>query len=234
MDGNGRWAQLRGHGRFFGHVRGAKTARKIIEAAAERKIEFLTLYTFSMENWRRPEIEVAFLMKLLRRQLLREIKTLMDNNIRFRIVGDKDRLPVEVRKVVDTTIEQTKSNTGMTLVFALSYGSRHEIVEAAQRLARQVSSGHLQVSDIDERMFSACLESAFLPDPDLILRTSGESRLSNFYLWQAAYSEFLSVPTLWPDFTVADLDNALNNYANRERRFGGITEGVNKIDVETR
>lgn len=223
MDGNGRWAQLRGHGRFFGHVRGAKVARKIIEAAAERKLEYLTLYTFSMENWSRPPVEVNFLMRLLKRQLLRELKTLMDNNIRFRVIGNKDLLPSEVRKVVDATIEQTKKNTGMTLVFALSYGARNEIVQAAQKIARQVQSGHLQAADVDETMFSACLESAFLPDPDLIVRTSGEWRLSNFFLWQAAYSELLTVPTLWPDFTTQDLDKALHEFNSRERRYGRLT-----------
>jgi undecaprenyl diphosphate synthase len=203
MDGNGRWAQLRGHSRFFGHVRGAKTARKIIEAAAARKIEFLTLYTFSIENWRRPEAEVNFLMKLLRRQLVRELKTLMENNIRFRVIGDINRLPREVQKVVNATIEETKTNTGMTLVFALS---------------------QLEAADVDENLVSACLESAFLPDPDLIVRTSGESRLSNFFLWQAAYSELLTLPTLWPDFTQEHLDLALQDYARRERRFGQVKE----------
>lgn len=231
MDGNGRWARLRGHGRFFGHIRGAKTARKIIEAAAERKLEYLTLYTFSLENWKRPEAEVNFLMKLLRRQLVRELKTLMDNNIRFRVIGDIHRLPHEVQKVVHSTVAATQRNTGMTLVFALSYGARHELVTAIQRIAGQVQAGHLTAADVDEALVSSCLESAFLPDPDLIIRTSGESRLSNFFLWQAAYSELLTLPTLWPDFSIADLDLALNDFAKRERRFGQLKENSEYADA---
>lgn len=230
MDGNGRWAQARGHNRFFGHVRGAKVARQIIEAAVERKIPYLTLYTFSAENWQRPEKEVNFLMRLLRRYLNRELQTLMDNNIRFRVVGELDKLPTEARNIVQETIDTTKDNTGMTLVFALSYGSRQEIRTATQKIARQVKAGHIDVADIDEDMISACLESAFMPDPDLLIRTSGESRLSNFLLWQAAYCELLITDTLWPDFTVTELDEALTIFSGRKRRFGRIPEG---IDVTT-
>lgn len=226
MDGNGRWAKKRGHNRFFGHIRGARIARQIIEAAAERNIEFLTLYTFSAENWKRPLTEVNFLMKLLMRQLERELDTLMKHNIHFRVVGDREKLPLEVHKTVEKTIDQTKNNDGMTLVFALSYGSRQEIVSAVQKIARQVQSGHLEVGSIDESLLSACLESAFLPDPDLIIRTSGESRLSNFFLWQAVYSELMTTNTLWPDFTVEELDACIANYQNRERRFGRVSPDV--------
>lgn len=226
MDGNGRWAQARGHNRLFGHVRGAKVARQIIEAAAERKVPFLTLYTFSQENWQRPATEVKFLMKLLGRQLKKELRTLMDNNIKFRVIGEIEKLPAEILKIVQHTIETTKDNDGMTLVFALSYGSRQEIRSAAQKIARQVQGGHINIADIDENMISACLESAFLPDPDLVIRTSGESRLSNFYLWQAAYSELFITNTLWPDFTVTDLDEALTIFSGTERRFGRIPEGM--------
>lgn len=226
MDGNGRWAQRRKHNRFFGHVRGAKVARQIIEAAVERKIPYLTLYTFSSENWNRPEREVRFLMSLLARQLRRELKTLQDNNIRFRVIGDLERLPTEVASVVRQTVESTKDNSGMTLVFALSYGSRQELRKATQKLARQVQGGHLDVADIDEDLISACLESAFMPDPDLVIRTSGESRMSNFLLWQSAYSEFFVTQTLWPDFTVTELDEALTIFSGRERRFGRVPEGL--------
>jgi undecaprenyl diphosphate synthase len=226
MDGNGRWAQARGHSRFFGHVRGARVARKIIEAAVERNIPYLTLYTFSSENWARPATEVTFLMKLLRRHLVKELKTLMKNNIRFRVIGNLQKLPEEARKIVQDTIDATRDNDGMTLVFALSYGSRQEIRNAIQKIARQVQGGHLDVADIDENLISACLESAFMPDPDLVIRTSGESRLSNFLLWQVAYSELFVTKTLWPDFTVTELDEALTIFSGRERRFGRIPEGL--------
>ena len=226
MDGNGRWAQARGHNRFFGHVRGAKVARQIIEAAVQRKIPYLTLYTFSAENWARPETEVNFLMRLLRRHLKRELKTLMDNDIRFRVVGELEKLPSEARKIVQETIDATADNKGMTLVFALSYGSRQEIRNATRKIAQQAKLGHLDIADIDENMISACLESAFMPDPDLVIRTSGESRLSNFLLWQAAYSELYVTDTLWPDFTVTDLDEAITIFSGRERRYGRVPEGV--------
>jgi len=222
MDGNGRWAKARGHNRIYGHVRGAKVARAIIEASARLKIPHLTLYTFSSENWFRPDTEVKFLMRLLGRQLRRELATLMKNNIKFRVIGDLARLPVEVRTAVDQTIRETSRNTGMTLVFALSYGSRQEIVKAAQKLAERVQQGDLQLDEIDESLFASSLESSFLPDPDLIIRTSGESRLSNFLLWQSAYSEILSVPTLWPDFSEQNLFACLDYFASRERRFGRV------------
>ena len=173
-----------------------------------------------------PILAVGFLMKLLGRRLRKELSTLMENNIRFRVIGETSRLPEDVRKIVEHTISETKDNDGMTLVFALSYGSRQEMRNAVQKIARQVQSGHIDVGDIDEDLISACLESAFLPDPDLIIRTSGESRLSNFLLWQAAYSELYITKTLWPDFTVTELDEALTIFSGRERRFGRIPEGL--------
>lgn len=232
MDGNGRWAQRRGHNRFFGHVRGSRVAREIIEAAAQMGLEYLTLYTFSTENWNRPKLEVQFLMRLLRRQLLREQATLMKNNIRFRVIGDLQRLPSPVQEVLRQTTDLTKDNTGMTLVFALSYGGRQEMREAVQKIARQVQLGNLEVGAINEQMISACLESAFMPDPDLIIRTSGETRLSNFLLWQSAYSEFYVTPKLWPDFTVEDFHLAIQEYSCRTRRFGRVADSLIARDLD--
>jgi undecaprenyl diphosphate synthase len=222
MDGNGRWAQRRQHSRLFGHVRGARVARTIIEAAAQRGIPYLTLYTFSLENWFRPQQEVDFLMRLLRRHLQRELSTLMANNIRFRVIGDLSKVPREVARIVLETVELTAQNTGMTLTFALSYSGRGELTAAVKTLCQRAALGTLNPQEIDEATLAQELESSFLPDPDLIIRTSGESRLSNFMLWQAAYSEILILDRAWPDFSVADLDQALDNFEGRERRFGRL------------
>lgn len=222
MDGNGRWAESRQRQRTYGHIRGARTAKNIITAAVERGIKHLTLFTFSTENWLRPQAEVEFLMRLLARQIARQQKTLMQNNIRFSTIGDLSRLPAAARQVVLDTIELTRTNTGMSLVFALNYGGRQEILAAARQIAFQVATGQTQMSAVTEEYFSQTLESSFLPEPDLIIRTSGEQRLSNFLLWSAAYSEILFVEKHWPDFTSADLDLALSEYQRRERRFGCI------------
>lgn len=220
MDGNGRWAQARGRERTLGHLKGAKTARKIIDECARLQIQYLTLYAFSTENWFRPIEEVSFLMHLLRRHLVRERKTLMANNIRFHCIGQIERLPREVQKEVYLTMQATSANTGMQLTFALSYGSRLEISQAVQKIAERVREGVLDPAAITPDFFAGYLETAYMPDPDLIVRTSGESRLSNFLLWQAAYSEIYITETYWPDFGVSDLHHAIGDYMARERRFG--------------
>ena len=222
MDGNGRWAELRRKDRTFGHLKGARVAKNVIEACAEAGLEQLTLYAFSTENWLRPKMEVAFLMILLGRHLRRERATLMKNNIRFSVIGDIDRLPAPVLAEVHRTLEETKSNTGMSLTFALSYGGRQEITSAVRQIAEEVAAGRIDPSEIDETLLASHLQSADVHpcDPDLIIRTSGEYRLSNFMLWQAAYSELYVTSTLWPDFDLAELGRAFDSFAGRERRFG--------------
>jgi undecaprenyl diphosphate synthase len=222
MDGNGRWAQLRGRPRTYGHIKGARVAKKVISACAEKGIENLTLYAFSSENWLRPQTEVLFLMNLLHRYLKRETQNLIRQNIKFQVIGDRSKLPKEVLKVIDYATEKTSQNTGMNLIFAISYGSRQEIAEAMRKLAAQVEAGELKSAEIDESMVHSALSTAAWPDPELIIRTSGEHRLSNFLMWQAAYSEFYFCETLWPDFSIEDLDIALLNYLKRERRFGAV------------
>lgn len=220
MDGNGRWAKTRRHNRIFGHIRGAKIAKSVIEECARLKMPYLTLFAFSTENWFRPVEEVSFLMHLLKRQLLREKSMLMEQNIRFQVIGEVARLPLAVREVVVSTVEETSTNTGMTLTFALSYGGRQEITHMAREIARQVKMGHLEESEVDEALVASLLPSSFLPDPDLIIRTSGESRISNFFLWQSAYSEIEFEAKAWPDFSNEDLHRILSSYSARERRFG--------------
>lgn len=224
MDGNGRWAKARGHNRAFGHVRGAKVATDIINECGRLKVPYLTLFAFSSENWFRPVEEISFLMRLLARQLRREAKTFQEKNARFQCIGDLDRLPKEVRAVVDETIRDTAGNTAMVLTFALSYGGRQEITEMAREVARRVKAGELEENEIDEATVAGLLPSSFLPDPDLIIRTSGESRISNFFLWQSAYSEIEFEKKAWPDFNIEDLHRILNDYTARERRFGRTTE----------
>lgn len=224
MDGNGRWAKSRRHNRVYGHIRGAKVAKNVIEECARLKLPYLTLFAFSTENWFRPNGEVRFLMNLLERQLRREQQTLMRNNIRFQCIGDISRLPTQVGKVVADTLEMTASNTGMILTFALSYGGRQEITQMARELVRQAKLGTLDENEVDEALVASFLPSSFLPDPDLIVRTSGESRISNFFLWQAAYSEIAFEQKAWPDFSIADLHRILETFNGRERRFGRTSE----------
>lgn len=224
MDGNGRWAKARRHGRVYGHIRGAKVAKNMIQECARLKVPYLTLFAFSTENWFRPMGEVRFLMSLLERQLRREQKTLMDNNIRFQCIGDTNRLPLQVRKVVAETLQMTAENTGMVLTFALSYGGRQEITQMARELVRQAKLGTLEENEVDEALVASFLPSSFLPDPDLIIRTSGESRISNFFLWQSAYSEIVFEQKAWPDFNIHDLHRILEDFSNRERRYGRISE----------
>jgi undecaprenyl diphosphate synthase len=226
MDGNGRWAELRGRDRTFGHLKGARVAKKTIEACAQLGVEQLTLYAFSTENWFRPKAEVAFLMKLLGRHLRKERAGLVKNNIRFSVIGDLSRVPVTIREEIFQTVDETRDCTGMGLTFALSYGSRQEITAAVRAIAEEAALGKLDPTDIDEDLVSSRLQSSFMTDPDLIIRTSGEYRLSNFLLWQAAYSELYVTPVLWPDFTQADLEIAFERYAVCERRFGQTTKQV--------
>jgi len=222
MDGNGRWAQLRNKPRTFGHIKGARVAKKIITQASDLGLKNLTLYAFSSENWLRPKTEVAFLMRLLNRYLKKESINLHKKNIRFNVIGEINKLPIEIQKAIACTKELTKNNTGLNLSFALSYSSKQELVLAAQTLAKKVATGQLNIDQINEKSLSDCLMTAGTPDPDLIIRTSGESRLSNFLMWQAAYSELFFSPILWPDYTAKDFHEALQHYLGRERRFGKV------------
>jgi undecaprenyl diphosphate synthase len=229
MDGNGRWAELRHRDRTFGHLKGARVAKSTIETCVKLGLEQLTLYAFSTENWLRPKEEVSFLMTLLARHLRKERKTLMKNNVRFTVIGDPQRLPKTVLSEVQETIAETRKNTGMSLTFALSYGGRQEITAAVRAIAQKVMDGRLDPSEIDESTVAGNLQSSFMPDPDMIIRTSGEYRLSNFLLWQAAYSELYVTQTLWPDFKDEELLTAFDQYAGRERRFGRTTEQIKEI-----
>jgi undecaprenyl diphosphate synthase len=207
-------------------LRGARIAKQTIEACAEMGIDQLTLYAFSTENWKRPRTEVSFLMLLLGRHLRKERLNLVRNNIRFSVIGEVSRLPAAVLEEVEKTIAATSACTGMSLTFALSYGARQEITQAAKALAADVAAGRLAVDDITEETFASKLQTAHMPDPDLIVRTSGEFRLSNFMLWQSAYSELYVTQTLWPDFERPELQKALDHYATRERRFGCTTAQI--------
>lgn len=229
MDGNGRWAKARGKNRFFGHVRGAQVAKSIIEECARLGVEHLTLFAFSTENWFRPKDEVSFLMRLIARKLKQQRPLLIKNNIKFCVIGDWRRLPPSVRAEVIESVDITKSNTGMVLTAALSYGGRQEIVEMAKRLAQKTQLGEVALSDINEELVSQCLPSSFLPDPDLLIRTSGESRISNFFLWQMAYTEIFFEEEHWPDFTISRLREILSLYSHRERRFGRTTDQLEAI-----
>ncbi len=224
MDGNGRWAKARGLDRSFGHQQGVTTVREITTACSRMGVKFLTLYTFSTENWNRPAAEVAALMSLILTSLEEEL--FMNNNVRLRIIGDLTRVPDEVRTAILGLQERTAVNTGMTMVIALSYSSRWEITEAVKAIANEVKQGTLLPADIDEQLISSRLETRFMPDPDLLIRTGGEVRLSNYLLWQCAYTEFYFCPTYWPDFHKSDLEEAIAWFQNRERRYGKTSEQV--------
>jgi undecaprenyl diphosphate synthase len=221
MDGNGRWAKARGLPRAAGHRQGAEAARQVLRAAGEAGVECLTLYAFSSENWRRPQDEINDLMGLLRFYITRELDALHREGVRLRILGDHKAFQPDVAKLVDQAVERTAGNRRMTVAIALNYGSRAELVEAARGIAARVEAGELRSGDIDEAMVEASLDTGGLPPLDLLIRTSGEQRLSNFLLWQAAYAELIFVDTLWPDFDGDSLRAALAAYAGRERRFGG-------------
>jgi undecaprenyl diphosphate synthase len=224
MDGNGRWAKSKGKLRIFGHKNGVKSVRDTVEGAAEIGIEYLTLYAFSSENWNRPEREVNALMTLLVSAINKETKTLMDNNIRLSTIGDINKLPSKAQKELQEAIIKTKDNTRMTLVLALSYSGRGEIINAVQNIIKDGK----KPEEINEDTFQQYLTTKSVPDPELLIRTSGEYRISNFLLWQIAYSELYFTDTLWPDFRRADLYKAILNYQNRERRFGKTTEQLQK------
>ena len=222
MDGNGRWAQRRHLPRIAGHRAGVKAAREIIETSASLKLPCLTLYAFSLENWRRPQAEVDFLMRLLREYLKRELPSIHKNNIRLLIIGRSEQLPDGVRKDIEAGMRLTAKNTGMKLVVALNYGGRAELVDAFNSVLDQVRSNGMSAFRADEQTISEHLYTAGLPDPDLLIRTSGEMRVSNFLLWQIAYAEMYVTETLWPDFSRARLLEALTDFQKRERRYGGL------------
>ncbi len=218
MDGNGRWATERGKDRSYGHQAGVETVRRITSECTRLGVKFLTLYTFSTENWNRPADEVAALMGLVLSSLEDEI--FMKNNVRFQVIGDMGRLPEVVRKKLQETMEHTAQNSAMTMVVALSYSSRWEITEAARRIAQKVKDGSIAPEDISEEMISQNLTTNFMPDPELLIRTGGELRISNYLLWQIAYSELYFCDTYWPDFSEEDLHKAISDYQKRQRRFG--------------
>jgi len=226
MDGNGRWAKEQGKPRVFGHKNGVKAVRELSEAAAEIGIKYLTLYAFSTENWNRPKLEVTTLMRLLVDTIHREVKTLNDNNIRLKAIGDLSQLPPATRKALLKGVEDTKDNTRMDLILALNYSGRWDILNAAKTIAMDARNGVVAVDAIDEQYFKSALSTSDYPDPELMIRTSGETRLSNFLLWELAYAEFHFLPIYWPDFRKEHLHNALLNFQNRERRFGMISEQV--------
>lgn len=223
MDGNGRWAEKRRHNRVFGHAKGVERAREITRECAKLGVEALTLYTFSTENWQRPEREVNFLMKLLLRYLKFETKELIENNLRCRAIGFTHMLPKNIQNELQRLQEATKNNTGMYLNIALSYGSRQELTEAARALAVDVAEGKIRPSEITEAHLAAKLFTKESPDPDLLIRTGGDQRISNFLLWQSAYAELYFAEKCWPDFGVEDLHLALASFALRERRFGKVS-----------
>ena len=228
MDGNGRWAKSRGESRSEGHKEGVVSVRKIVEAAVAIGLKYLTVYTFSTENWNRPDEEVKALMSLMVAAIYRETPDLMKNNVRLTAIGDTMRLPEDVRNTLNDCIMQTSKNTGTTLVLALSYSSRWEIIEAAKRMANEAIKGEIVTDDIDENMLSSYLTTKNLPDPDLLIRTGGEKRISNFLLWQLSYAELYFTDIYWPDFRENEFYEAIMSYQQRERRFGKTSEQITK------
>ncbi len=226
MDGNGRWAKERGEDRLFGHYNGVESVRNIVEGCAELGIEYLTLYAFSTENWDRPRDEVTGLMELLVQTIRQEVTTLNKNNIRLLVIGNIEMLPPSARKELDEACNDTKLNTGLNLIMALSYSSRWEIIDAVKKIAAEVMAGKITPQEINSKVFENHLCTSNFPDPELMIRTSGEYRISNFLLYQLAYSELYFTDTLWPDFRKENLYKALLDYQNRERRFGKTSEQV--------
>ncbi|MBN1143460.1 MAG: isoprenyl transferase [Bacteroidales bacterium] len=228
MDGNGRWAEKRGNQRIFGHKNAVAAVRDTVEASAELGINYLTLYAFSTENWKRPKTEVDALMSLLVSTISAETKTLLDNNIRLHKIGNTESLPANVQSQLNKTISTTSSNTGLNLVLALSYGSRWEIMNAVKKITTDIRNNKISADQIDETLFEKYLDTCGLPDPELVIRTSGEFRISNFLLWQIAYTELYFTPTLWPDFRREHLYEAIVSFQKRERRFGKTTDQIQK------
>jgi undecaprenyl diphosphate synthase len=227
MDGNGRWAKEKGKLRVFGHHNGVLSVRDVVEGAAELGIGYLTLYTFSSENWNRPKLEVIAIMELMVSTIHKEIDRLLKNNVSLKAIGDLDMLPEKCRSELMSAIDKTSQNTGLVLTLALSYSSRREIVRAAREIVAKVQRGEINISDIDEEVFENNLYTHGMPNPELLIRTSGEYRISNYLLWQIAYAELYFTPKLWPDFRKEDLYQAILDYQKRERRFGMTSEQVN-------
>ena len=223
MDGNGRWATQRGRPRLFGHHAGARRVREVVEACPRLGIRYLTIFAFSTENWKRTQVEVAGLMSLFRRYITREMRELVEQNVRVRFIGDRVRLDPKLIAMMDELEALTEGNTLVHLTVAINYGGRDEVARATKRLARDVAAGRLDPESVDEETLPRYLDTHVLPDPDLVIRTSGEARISNFLLWQSAYSEYEFIDTLWPDFTPAELERLCRSYGRRDRRFGGVT-----------
>lgn len=229
MDGNGRWAKKQGARRIFGHHNAVQAVRDVTESCAELGIKYLTLYAFSTENWSRPKEEVEGLMELLVNTLKQEIGTLMENQVKLKTIGDTSHLPGSCQKNLEWAISETKSNNGLTLILALSYSGRWEILEAVKQMVTDAKDGKLEISGINEVTFANYLKTSGIPDPELLIRTSGELRISNFLLWQIAYTELFITPTLWPDFRKEHLYEAIWSYQQRERRFGKTSEQLNPV-----
>ncbi|MEM9911657.1 MAG: isoprenyl transferase [Pseudomonadota bacterium] len=223
MDGNGRWAQARGRARLFGHHAGARRVREIVSACPDLGVRYLTIFAFSTENWKRTQTEVAGLMSLFRRYIHREMQEFVRENVRVRFIGDRPRLDAKLRALMDEAEAMTQGCTGTNLTIALNYGGRDEVSRATKRLASDVAAGRLRAEDVDEETLPRYLDTCVLPDPDLVIRTSGEARISNFLLWQSAYAEYEFIDTLWPDFTREVFGDLLAGYEARERRFGAVS-----------
>ena len=222
MDGNGRWAAQRGRPRLFGHQEGGRRVAEVVEACPGLGVRYLTVFAFSTENWKRTQAEVAGLMTLFRRYIAKEARRLMDNDVRVRFIGDRDRLEPKLVQVMDDLEAMTEANGTLHLTIALNYGGRDEVTRATRRLAREVAAGRISPESVDAETLALFLDTHTLPDPDLVIRTSGEARISNFLLWQSAYAEYEFVDTLWPDFTAADFERIVAQYGTRERRFGAV------------
>lgn len=231
MDGNGRWAKAHGKPRVFGHRNGVKSVREVTEAAAEIGIKYLTLYAFSTENWSRPATEVNALMSLLVQTIRKEIRTLQENQIRLQTIGDRSRLPAKTAAALEEAIEATRQNKRMTLILALNYSAKWEITEATRQIAKRIADGTLLPDQITEQTVADHLNTAEIPDPELLIRTSGETRISNFLLWQIAYSELVFTPVMWPDFRRQHFEEALLDYQHRERRFGKTSDQLSSQNV---
>ncbi|WP_135504805.1 isoprenyl transferase [Roseovarius aestuariivivens] len=223
MDGNGRWAQKRGRPRLFGHHAGARRVREIVSSCPDFGVKYLTIFAFSTENWKRTQTEVAGLMSLFRRYIMKEMQEFVKENVRVRFIGDRPRLDAKLRGLMDEAEAMTEGCTGTNLTIALNYGGRDEVTRATQRLARDVAEGRLRPEDVDEETLPRYLDTYVLPDPDLVIRTSGEARISNFLLWQSAYAEYEFIDTLWPDFTAKIFGELLSGYGARDRRFGAVS-----------
>ncbi len=227
MDGNGRWAKQRDEKRTFGHQQGIHAVREVIEGAGELGVKFITLYAFSTENWNRPKEEVDAIMLLLVNVIHAEVDSLNKNNVRLAAIGDIENMPADCKSVLKSAIEKTSQNDGLTVVLALNYSAKWEIIEAVKSISQKVKDGMIDVNEISTHIFDQHLSTNFMPDPDLLIRTSGEQRLSNYLLWQLSYSELYFTPTLWPDFTKEDLFKAIIFYQEKERRFGMTSEQLN-------